>query len=159
MRPRLTITLLAFVALLGCGEQGEPRSTSGGDGYVADARTDPERMQVVPDAVRPGAAVEAIFPRGFTRGPGFELERAAGEDWELHYAIHSDPDAPDLVNTWTAEESVAGNGGWESGPAFSGTDPHLIPVPDDAEPGRWRVCTVPDTPGLCAEFDITSDAP
>lgn len=159
MRTRLAATLLASVALLGCGEQGESSSASAGDAYVTDASTDPDLMQAVPDVVRPGDAIEVVFPRGSTRGPGFVLERAAGEDWVWHYAISSDTDAPDMVNTFTAEEFVARNVEWNSGPAFDSTDPHLIPVPDDAQPGRWRVCTVPDTPGLCAEFDVTSEAP
>ena len=50
-----------------------------------------------------------------------------------------------MVNTFTAEGFIARNVEWDSGPAFDSTDPHLIPVPDDATPGLWRVCTVPDT--------------
>jgi hypothetical protein len=60
-----------------------------------------------------------------------------------------------MVNTTAGEEFVARNFEWDSGPGFDGPGQHLIPVPDDSAPGLWRVCTVPDTPGLCAEFEVT----
>jgi hypothetical protein len=62
-----------------------------------------------------------------------------------------------VLNTTPAEEFVARSFEWNSGPAFAGPGQHLIPVPADVEPGLWRVCTVPDTPGLCAEFEVTAD--
>ena len=145
------------LVISGCTSLPEPSPPRPGEAYAEQTRTDPSRMEATPVSVPAGGDIEVVFPRGTTRGPGFVLERATDEGWAWWFAISSDTDAPDMVNTFTAEEFVARNVAWDSGPAFDGTDPHLIPVPEDAEPGRWRVCTAPDTPGLCAEFEVTAN--
>jgi hypothetical protein len=113
------------------------------------------------DVVHAGlAAIEATFPHGSTRGPGFVLERSVGEGWQWRYALGSDPeDAPDGIKVFTADEFVSRDLVWNDGPLFDGTDAHLIPVPEDAEPGRWRVCTAPDAPAMCAVFEVATDEP
>ena len=156
MRLAPALTLMAALTVTGCTSADEVSGPRPGDTYATDVRTEPELMRAVPDGVAAGGVIEAVFPRGSTRGPGFVLERATDDGWAWWFALSSDTDAPDLVNTFTAEEFVARNVEWNSGPAFDSTDPHLIPVPDDAEPGLWRVCTAPDTPGLCAEFEVTA---
>jgi hypothetical protein len=158
MRLAPALPLVVALLLAGCASPDEVSGPRPGDTYATDVRTEPELMRAVPDAVAAGGEIEAVFPRGSTRGPGFVLERATDESWAWWFAISSDPDAADMVNTFTAEEFVARNVEWNSGPAFDSTDPHLIPVPDDAEPGLWRVCTVPETPGLCAEFEVATSA-
>jgi len=54
------------------------------------------------------------------------------------------------------EAFLAGEVIWDSGPAFDSTDPHLIPVPEDAQPGRWRVCAIPDMPTMSAVLEVAS---
>jgi hypothetical protein len=158
MWTRLGLVLaLAALTVAGCRTTVDPGVPVPGGAYVIDARTDPAVMRAVPDVVSPGGEIEAVFPRGSTRGPGFVLERHTDEGWAWRFAISSETDVPDRVNVFTAEEFVARNVEWTAGPAFDGTDPHLIPVPHGVEPGLWRVCTVPDTPGLCAEFDVIAD--
>lgn len=157
MRLTPVLPLVAALIVAGCNSPDDVSGPRPGDTYASDVRTDGTLMRAVPEAVTAGGQIEAVFPRGTTRGPGFVLERATEEGWGWWFAISSDTDAPDMVSTFTAEEFVARNVEWDSGPAFDSTDPHLIPIPDDAESGRWRVCTAPDTPGLCAEFEITAD--
>ena len=159
MRPTLALPLVVALLVAGCNSPDDVSGPQPGDTYATDVRTDPARMRAVPNQVTPGSAIEAAFPQGSTRGLGFVLERATDDGWAWWFAISSDTDAPDMVHTFTAEEFVARHVEWTSGPAFDSTDPHLIPVPDDAEPGVWRVCTVPDTPELCAQFEIAGDEP
>jgi hypothetical protein len=155
VRARLwCLVVTATVLVAGCAGSGGPRA---GDGYVTDARTDSEKMQAVPDVISSGGQIDVVFPRGSARGPGFVLERETDTGWAWHYSISSETRTRNTVTVWTAEEFVARNIVWNSGPGFDSTDPHLIPVPEDAEVGRWRVCTVPDRPSLCAEFDVTND--
>lgn len=74
MRPKLVVSLVAAMMVVGCADQGEPGSASVEEGYVTDVRTDPDLMQAVPNVVRAGAAFEVVFPGGSTRGSGFVLE-------------------------------------------------------------------------------------
>ena len=158
MRLAQVLSLVAALMLAGCASSEEVSGPRPGETYAEDARTEPELMRAAPDTVVAGGEIEAVFPHGSTRGPGFVLERATDEGWAWWFAISSDTEAAaDKVYIFTAEEFVARNFEWQSGPAFDGTDPHLIPVPDDAEPGLWRVCTVDGTAGLCAEFEVTAD--
>jgi hypothetical protein len=60
-----------------------------GDTFVTEARSDPALMQVVPDVVPPGGELEAVFPSGADRGPGFVLERHGEEGWAWRFAISS----------------------------------------------------------------------
>lgn len=151
------VLLLAAATVAGCEGAEELPGPRAGEAFVTEARTDAELMQVIPDVVAPGGELEAVFPSGADRGPGFVLERRGEEGWEWRFAISSDVDAPDMVNVITAEAFVADNYDWDSGPGFDGTDPHPIPVPAAAETGSWRVCTAPGTPGLCAEFEVTDE--
>lgn len=156
LTPLAALAVVAIVAGCNSPDVSEP---SPGDTYNSDVRTDPELMRAVPDTVAAGGEIDVLFPSGAGRTAGFVLERATDEGWQWRFAISSGsgPDEYGSATIWTAEEFVARNFAWDSGPGDDSTDPHLIPVPDDVEAGPWRACTVTETPALCAEFEITAD--
>lgn len=130
---------------------GQPDASS--SAVVDEAITDPRRIEVDPTSARPGDSLSVSFPEGDTRGPGFVLERRVDGGWVWEWAIHSYPEG-DSQNVWSAEEFRQRNVEWEAGPAFGGVGPHVIPVPAEADPGTYRVCTAPGSPALCAKFEV-----
>lgn len=53
------------------------------------------------------------------------------------------------------EAFLAGDVIWYAGPAFDSMDPHLIPVPEDAQP-LWRVCAIPVMPTMSTALGVAS---
>jgi hypothetical protein len=155
MRTKTGLVLIAAATVMAaaCGADEEPVARGP---YNAEVVTDLERMRAEPDVVAAGGEFDVVFPTGQTRGPGFVLERDTDAGWEWLWAASSEPDVP-AVRVWTDDEFVDQELVWLDGPGIDGTDPHRIPVPDDAEVGRWRICTAPNTPAVCAEFEVAAD--
>jgi hypothetical protein len=80
---------LAAATVAGCEAAEELPGPRAGDTFVTEARTDPALMQVVPDVVPAGGELEAVFPSGADRGPGFVLERHGEEGRAWRFAISS----------------------------------------------------------------------
>lgn len=118
------------------------------------ARSD--RMQTEPSVAPPGGTIDVTFPKRDTRGPGFVIDQQSPDGWDFEWAVSSDPDAPDMVNIWTAEEFGDQGVEW-GGPAFDSDQPHIIPIPDDTEAGHFRVRTAASAVTLCAGFQVAED--
>jgi hypothetical protein len=146
------LVVLAFGCTTSGGASGEAITGPYADRVV----TDPAWVRAEPDVVAPGTPLE-VHSRGGSRGPGFVLERETADGWLWEWALSSDPDS-DPGPLWSAEEFRGRGIVWNDGPAFDGVGNHTIPVPDVADPGRWRVCTAPDLPARCAEFEVLPDA-
>jgi hypothetical protein len=150
-----TATLLALVALAlaSCGQAPDADAP---DGTVhRDAIVDPSRLVVDADRAAPGSLLQVSFPGGMTRGPGFTIDRRVDERWVWRYVVSSDTDDP-LPTARAVDPTVQLE--WNSGPAFDGPRPHRIPIPEDADDGRYRICTAPD-PVVCVEVEVDREAP
>lgn len=125
-----------------------------GAAYVEDAVVDRDQMVALPDAVVAGGSFEVVFPGQAARGPGFVIERRVDDGWQWMWVASSDTDVLEPSTPFTAERFRNERGEWEDGPAFDSTRPHRIRFPEGAELGRYRVCTAPDQPALCAEIEV-----
>jgi hypothetical protein len=114
-----------------------------------------ERTRVVA-----GEIVELRFPDGYVRGVGYYLSRRDGNGWSAPlYALtaalgggdHDCPAPGRRCPSWTPIEEA--QDWFDEG--FIGPGPDWIVIPDDALPGRYRVCEAQagDHP-YCAELDV-----
>jgi hypothetical protein len=154
---RLPSAVVVAAVLVACGQVDDgafgPYPEEGAP-FVEEVVVDRDQIATLPEAVVAGASFEVVFPGQATRGPGFVIERLVDEGWEWMWATSSDTDAREPSTPITAERFRDERGDWADGPAFDSTGPHRIWFPEDAELGRYRVCTAPDQPALCAEIEV-----
>lgn len=108
----------------------------------------PDLMVVTPVEAAPGQTVQLTFPTSRDRGLGFGLERSTSEGWVQEFDMWSD--------------RSGGTPGWQrvGGEVLidlvgiRGPGPDTVVIPDIAEPGEWRICTLFNLQGFCAPLTI-----
>jgi hypothetical protein len=127
------------VVLSACGRGGR---------YDANAVVRPAEMVVDREVVEPGDTVGLEFPQGRVRGLMFALEQEVAETWQYRYSLISTGLSGEA--TWhSADDSPAYDANVEM---FAGSE--RVRIPDDAEPGTWRICTTDARENVCVQFDI-----
>ncbi|MGI8726721.1 MAG: immunoglobulin-like domain-containing protein [Solirubrobacterales bacterium] len=137
----LLATLMAAIALGGCGDEDEAPEPGAGEG------SDGLSIELEPTKAAPGETIAARVVNEstdpFTYGAGYALEREVGGAFEQ-------VSEPDRAVIQIAYEAGAG----ETGP------PVRVEVPKGAKPGSWRVVLgtpAPDGDELTAEFEVVRD--
>ena len=121
---------------------------------------DPEAV-VQPDLVQPetgtvaaGDTLEVHFPQETGRGIAWSLEIREEDDWHLRYFMTASSDGiggePSWVDAADSDEYAWIDIG------VVGPGPDLVPIPETAEPGEYRVCTANSAPNICAAITVTS---
>lgn len=111
----------------------------------------PDLVQPESDAVTAGSTVAVWFPEETTRGVPWSLERGTGDDWTILFLMTSGS-AGD-ADHWTPADDLEGFA-WPD-IALMGPGPDYVPIPDAAEPGEYRLCTINSAPNLCTEITVT----
>jgi hypothetical protein len=112
---------------------------------TADAVIRPASMVANRETAPPGAVVEITFPDEDFAGIAYALEQEVGSSWLYRYLL-------------LAAEGD-GDPTWHEGPVpfqIPGVGipvPIRVAIPDDAEAGTWRICTV-DVPSVCVRLEI-----
>lgn len=153
-------TMLAAVALLlaGCGSDDGPVEP-----LAMERVAHPHGMLVSPDVVRPGQEFEVRFPQGFPPGLtnilGFALDRRDGDAWVGAWVLVGGSDDPrdvSSVRIWPAAEFVRREIVWLPQAWAHDGGTYLVPMPDEAQDGAYRVCTAPASPSYCADVEVVA---
>jgi len=143
---RLAATLVLGLLIFGCGgdQGGDDSSSPSSDPSSDGGDTAPLSVVVDPETASPGDRLQARVlnetEEDFTYGLSYELEREVDGGFEL---VKTPPRAVIQIGL------IAKPG--RQGP------PVRVEVPDDAEPGTWRVVLLRDLPevgDLAAEFEV-----
>ncbi|MBA3727954.1 MAG: hypothetical protein H0W94_01880 [Actinobacteria bacterium] len=96
----------------------------------------PELMVARPSRPVTGGVVELTFPLETMRGVAFVLERHEDGTWQYLYDMVSDGNsgAPQTVPALT-------EGFGHDDVGVGGPGPDRVRIPEDAEAGRYRICT------------------
>ena len=111
----------------------------------------PDLMTAETDEARPGDAVTIDWSADTTRGVAYRLGRMAdGGEWTVEYFLGVGSGEPGSWHRSDAEVEI---------PAMAITDrgPDRLRIPEEAEPGTYRLCTL-DDPGLCVELDVVAES-
>lgn len=170
---RATLSLLAVAAaalIIVPADMESAPGTFPDDGLVSDSASPAgeelavEAMQTEPDKVSPGDEVLVWYPDGWpqdpdvaARGMRLYLERMEGDSWELVYHaywVHPDQRGEDPLPEPRTLPADADRGAHDT--QAIGPGPDLIVIPDDAEPGDYRVCT-DRSDQQCGPFTVTEE--
>lgn len=145
----LSFRLLVLVpAIAGC--QAALPSGAGGPADPS-AEMQPELIVVDEPRVSPGDVLAITFPAETSRGIHFVLERDVGGGWIHEFDLVSDSPGPGWQRGW----SRAGDEGFAIPDiGVGGPGPDRVPIPEAAEPGRWRICTGNAGQNICTEIEI-----
>ncbi len=134
--------LVGITVLAGCSAVpplGTPRD--------ATAVFRPASMVADRESAAPGDVITLDFPDRDMVGVGYALEQEVGSRWVYSYLLYP---------SWGGGEP-----GWqvaEEGlevPAIGVSDPVRVAIPDDAEPGAWRSCSIAEPENVCVPIEIT----
>jgi len=138
--PGIAALLLAALALLAAGCGG----SDAGGGATTSGPAATLTVTVEPAAAAPGDEIAARVnndgDESYTYGAAYELERRVGDAWRQVKL----PPRPVIEIGYVASPGAAG-------------PPVTVKVPNDAEPGSWRVVIDRDAPGvglLSGEFEV-----
>jgi hypothetical protein len=141
-------SLLIVLVLAACANPSAPSSEpSPLDSGAAEA---PGRMVVEPDRARPGELVEVRFPDGADRGLLYALDASAGDGWDRLWMLISNANGAEPLWFPNGEEVAVEAIG------IVGEGPDRLQIPNEAAPGRYRVCTANAAENLCAPIDIVA---
>jgi hypothetical protein len=107
----------------------------------------PELMNADRDRARPGDAVTIGWSADTIRGVAYRLGRVAADgEWTVEYLLGIGSGEPGSWHRSDAEVEI---------PAMAITDrgPDRLRIPEEAEPGTYRLCTL-DDPGMCVELEV-----
>lgn len=121
----------------------------------AEAELRPERMVAEPSVAQPGSTVEIHYPDGAGRGMLFALERETESGWQMRYFLASDAGRDYLEPAWWTPDSDEGHAILDV--ELGGQGPDLLPVPDSAPPGYYRICTANNRDNFCTRLVISDD--
>lgn len=153
-RPRtaLLLAVAAAVVLTGCGGAPSPSVEDPGGPDASALPMEPGLLVVEPPVAGPADRLALRFPQGTLRGIAFQLDRAANRGWETTHLMTSD------ANGGIAETVPAGAEGWGvDDVGIGGPGPDHVQLPEDVEPGDYRVCTANAGEDFCAPLTITYD--
>lgn len=112
----------------------------------------PDVIVAEPSAVRPGETVRLELLQESMRGIGWALERREDGRWRHLYDLISDkrggPPAWQEVGGDIEIDLVA----------ITGSGPDIVVIPESAEPGDYRICTLFVEHGFCASLTILPSA-
>jgi hypothetical protein len=153
LQPWVAIVLMAAILLVqACGSPSGPAGDSGApDPADEPAAVRPGLMVVEPAQVAPGERVALTFPEQTLRGLAFVLQQQAEDGWQLRAYLTSAPG-----------EGPPGEPGWYPPDAppdvedvgIVDTGPDMIRIPDEAEPGDYRICTMNAPERMCSAISI-----
>ena len=145
----LVLMMLAVAACSGGSDSEEAADAPGPlepDSVVSDG------VEVNPSEVAPGDAIEVAYPDEDTgRTICLALEVDAGDgQWDYVYTLITDR-AGGGARSIPAEE-------WEACDAqeFTGSEPDGAVLPDDLEPGSYRVCAIASPDADCGALEVSS---
>lgn len=114
----------------------------------------PDLLVVEPPVAGPGTEVALRFPQETSRGIAFQLDRRTADGWETTHWMSSDANGEQYQDTVAA--GTEGYGVIDVG--VGGPGPDGVVLPDDVEPGEYRICTANAGDEFCALLEVTSDA-
>lgn len=106
-------------------------------------------LTVTPATPTPGSVVEVTFAEDTMRGIAWNLDQRDGDRWTTRFWLVSDANGgePDAV--------PAGTQGWGvNDVGVAGTGPDRVLIPEETEPGSWRLCTANRGEEICASVEI-----
>ena len=120
-----------------------------GTPHDATAAFRPASMVADRDVVAPGDVVQLTFPDEMARGIHFVLEEETGLTWTYRYGLISSgaDGAPGWFDPMDADTAVPDIG-------VVGPGPDRIIVPEEAQPGSWRICTGNAGENVCVRVEI-----
>jgi hypothetical protein len=108
-------------------------------------------MFVEPEQVPPGEQVALTFPEQTLRGLAFVLQQQTGEGWQLRaYLTSARGGGPPEEPAWSPPDAPPDVD--DVGVADAGPD--TVQIPDDAEPGDYRICTMNVPERMCGAIGI-----
>lgn len=107
-------------------------------------------MIAEPSTAAAGSVITLRFPTEFLRGVGFQLESRQASGWQLEYYLVS---GYGRRPWWHADDPNTQGAGWPD-IAIGGPGGEKLRVPDDAEPGVYRLCTANAKPTACTLLTI-----
>lgn len=151
LRPGVAFVLMAAI-LQACGSPSGPAGDSGATDPVDEpAAVRPGLMVIEPEQVAPGEQVALTFPEQNLRGLAFVLQQQAEDGWQLRAYLTSAPgDGPPGEPGWyppDAPPDVEDVG-------IVDTGPDMVQIPDEAEPGEYRICTMNAPERMCSAINI-----
>jgi hypothetical protein len=149
-------TAIGAPAVDGSPEDGSPVPSTAPVTTTTQAPTAPPgefppRMLVGPATAHLGDVVELVYPAEVERASTFLLHRWDGAAWSPPlYALTADSNAtcPDCMSTEPYDEQI------RTYTPVTGAGPDRVRLPDDAPPGRYRICTVGAPEELCAQLTV-----
>ncbi|HEX7171703.1 MAG TPA: hypothetical protein VF365_03725 [Candidatus Limnocylindria bacterium] len=139
-RGALAIALFLLVVAAACSPASSPLPR-----MVADLR--PELMTADRPEVRPGDAVTIAWSTATVRGVAYRLGRMAADgEWTVEYFLGIGSGVPGSWHRSDDDVEI---------PAMALTDrgPDRLRIPEKAEPGAYRLCTL-DDPGMCVAIEV-----
>ncbi len=134
----LVAALIASLLAPGCGVSSPGSPVPSVPEGPADPSSEMRPELMVADPTRPsnGEVVELTFPRETMRGIAFVLERQENGVWQYLYDMVSDANggAPHTV------PALSQGFGYDD-VGVGGPGPDRVRIPEDAEAGRYRICT------------------
>jgi hypothetical protein len=136
-----------------------PRVNDGGNVVaVPQARptsAEPEPvMTVEPSSAPAGSVIRVYFPTEYQRGVAFELEAREASGWQLEYYLVAGFGGWQPQRPWWHVDDPDKDGEAVPGVAIGGPGGEQLRVPDDAEPGEYRLCTAEGKPRACTLLTI-----
>jgi hypothetical protein len=137
---RCALTLV--VVLAGCSG-----AMPVGTPYDSTAVFRPASMVADRETAAPGDIIELTFPEEDIVGVGYAIEQEVGTTWVWRYTLF-------------VAEAEAEPGWYEADrdtevPAMGITDPVRVAIPEAAEPGTWRICTIGGPPPqVCVRIEV-----
>jgi hypothetical protein len=148
---------LVVTALLGAAVFAAAPGFRDGSALPAVPQAPPTSAQPEPDmSVEPatapaGSIIVVRFADRFVRGVAFQLESRQGSDWRIEYYLVAGINGGEPRQPWWHVDDPKQGGGW---PDIGQSGPASLRVPDDAEPGKYRLCTANTNPTACTLLTI-----
>lgn len=106
---------------------------------MADPPISQDPIVATPSVAQPGELIELTFPTELQRGSPWFMSKWDGEDWtEPLYLVISSSDGYNADGpTWSPRSE---EWAWHD-IGLGGPGPDTVVVPDEADPGAYRLCT------------------
>lgn len=158
MLTRVTIPFVVGAALVlaGCGEPRAPEVTAEPGAADSELRAvpgmRPDLLVIDPPVAGPGDELTLRFPQETPRGLAFDLDRRSEGSWETTHRMTSDATGAPYR---TVPVGAEGFGVDDVG--VTGFGPERVRLPDELEPGEYRLCAADAAERFCAPLPVTHD--